>query len=170
MDLVKLSRRALALLLALLALWLLWVNGSGSADATTQRLFTPPGSEGAASAGNELGLWERLIVRQSPYLKAGQVLMGSGTAAAENTPYPEKDENTDGELYGRPRTAVTPLGIVPTLMRNPRPPPFPKHNMSSPRPYCRPPTVLTPAWAGCSSTTAPVRRWTWRRWHRRRSP
>lgn len=98
MDLVKLSRRALALLLALLALWLLWVNGSGSADATTQRLFTPPGSEGAASAGNELGLWERLIVRQSPYLKAGQVLMGSGTAAAENTPYPEKDENTDGEL------------------------------------------------------------------------
>ena len=98
MDLVKLSRRALALLLALLALWLLWVNGSGSADATTQRLFTPPGSEGAASAGNELGLWERLIVRQSPYLKAGQVLMGSGTAAAENTPDPEKDENTDGEL------------------------------------------------------------------------
>ncbi len=98
MDLVKLSRRALALLLALLALWLLWVNGSGSADATTQRLFTPPGSEGAASAGNELGLWERLIVRQSPYLKAGHVLMGSGTAAAENTPDPEKDENTDGEL------------------------------------------------------------------------
>lgn len=98
MDLVKLSHRALALLLALLALWLLWVNGSGSADATTQRLFTPPGSEGAASAGNELGLWERLIVRQSPYLKAGQVLMGSGTAAAENTPDPEKDENTDGEL------------------------------------------------------------------------
>ncbi len=98
MDLVKLSRRALALLLALLALWLLWVNGSGSADATTQRLFTPPGSEGAASAGNELGLWERLIVRQSPYLKAGQVLMGSGTAPAENTPDPEKDENTDGEL------------------------------------------------------------------------
>lgn len=170
MDLVKLSRRALALLLALLALWLLWVNGSGSADATTQRLFTPPGSEGAASAGNELGLWERLIVRQSPYLKAGQVLMGSGTAAAENTPYPEKDENTDGELLWTSTDSGNATGDSSNADEEPRPPPFPKHNMSSPRPYCRPPTVLTPAWAGCSSTTAPVRRWTWRRWHRRRSP
>lgn len=98
MDLVKLSRRALALFLAVLALWLLFANGGGSADATARQLFTPPGSEKEVSSDNTLGLWERLIVRQSPYLKAGQVLMSTQTAEKEEKTTQEAEHETDGEL------------------------------------------------------------------------
>lgn len=101
MDLVKLSRRALALFLAALALWLLCVNGSGSADATAQRLFTPPGGEEIA-ADDSLGMWERLIIRQSPYLKAGQVLMGSEAVTEGDVSNTEGEGPKTGELLWTP--------------------------------------------------------------------
>ena len=98
MNLAKLSRRALALFLVVLALWLLFANGSGSADATARQLFTPPENEKEALSDNTLGLWERLIVRQSPYLKAGQVLMSTQTTEKEGKTTPEAEHETDGEL------------------------------------------------------------------------
>lgn len=121
MDLVKLSRRALALFLAALALWLLCVNGSGSADATAQRLFTPPGSEASASGGNELGLWEQLIVRQSPYLKAGQVLMGNKLPVKQDTPDTEESREPDGELLWAPTDSGDPAQAVTGADEEPLP-------------------------------------------------
>lgn len=91
MKWVKLLRRALALFLATMAIWLLFITGD--AHATAQRLFLPPGNAPAADGG--LGVWERLIARQSPYLQAGQVLVGQGGGkAAEPLPEPADPEET----------------------------------------------------------------------------
>lgn len=96
MDLVKLSRRAAALFLAVLALWLLCVNGS--ANASSQRTFAPPERKKAASPGGGLGVWERLIVRQSPYLKVGQVLVGNSPAENDDHVDVPKEDSADGKL------------------------------------------------------------------------
>lgn len=96
MDLVKLSRRATALFLAVLALWLLCVNGS--ANASNQRTFAPPDRKKATSPGGGLGVWERLIVRQSPYLKVGQVLVGDSLAENDDHVDVPKEDSADGKL------------------------------------------------------------------------
>ena len=88
MNWAKLLRRLLALCLATAAAWLLCVTGG--ADATTQRVFSPP-KEAADTDDGSLGVWEQLIVRQSPYLKAGQVL--TGTAADTDSVSDEQGEN-----------------------------------------------------------------------------
>ena len=96
MKWVKLLRRALALVLATAAVWLLCVTGG--AAATAQRIFAPPGGEDAIVSESGLGLWERLIVGQSPYLKAGQVVYGSGTAVPAEEEPPEDTQSEPGEL------------------------------------------------------------------------
>ncbi len=94
MKWVKLLRRALALFLAAVAVWLLCVPGD--AGATTQRVFTPNGSAKAADGG--LGVWERLIVCQSPYLKAGQVLVGTQREDSVSAADPKNETKELGEL------------------------------------------------------------------------
>lgn len=94
MKWVKLLRRALALFLAAVAVWLLCVPGD--ADATAQSIFTPNGSVKAADGG--LGVWERLIVCQSPYLKAGQVLVGTQPEDTLSADDPKNETKELGEL------------------------------------------------------------------------
>lgn len=94
MNWAKLLRRVLALCLATAAAWLLCVTGD--ADATTQSVFSPPEGKTAADNGG-LGVWEKLIVRQSPYLKAGQVLTGMA-AAADDASAETGDDGEAGEL------------------------------------------------------------------------
>lgn len=94
MKWVKLLRRALALFLAAVAVWLLCVPGD--ADATAQSIFTPNG--GAKTADGGLGVWERLIVCQSPYLKAGQVLVGTQPEDAVSADDPKNETKELGEL------------------------------------------------------------------------
>lgn len=96
MKWAKLLRRVLALCLATAAAWLLCVTGD--ADATTQRVFSPPSDETAAAASGSLGMWERLIVCQSPYLKAGQVLTGTGEAKSGGSGEPGENGGETGEL------------------------------------------------------------------------
>lgn len=99
MNWVKLLRRALALFLATMAVWLLCVTGGTNATAT--RLFTPPGEGNDITYNSQLSIWEELIVRQSPYLKAGQVVVGTKKANTDISTA-EADQNekkgTLGEL------------------------------------------------------------------------
>lgn len=97
MKWAKLLRRALALFLATMAVWLLCVTGD--AAATAQRLFAPPDGQKTAASGDGLGVWERLIVRQSPYLKVGQVVVGSEAGQNTQTEESPKEESDEfGEL------------------------------------------------------------------------
>lgn len=96
MKRVKLLRRVFALLLMALSVWLLCTTEE--TNATASRLFTPPDEEKAAANGGGLNLWERLIVCQSPYLKAGQVVTGSRKDASQDEPTPSTDGETPGEL------------------------------------------------------------------------
>lgn len=94
MKWAKLLRRALALFLATITLWLLCVTGGTNATAT--KVFAPTAEEMRVQGG--LGIWERMIVGQSPYLRSGEVLIGSGAAqdAAPSAPAEVQDE--PGEL------------------------------------------------------------------------
>lgn len=96
MKWVKLLRRALALVLAMVAVWLLWVTGG--AAATAQRVFLPPEGEKIAASSGGLGVWERLIVGQSPYLKAGQVVFGSASDNRDTEETPGDAQGEHGEL------------------------------------------------------------------------
>lgn len=94
MNWAKLLRRVLALCLATAAAWLLCITGD--ADATAQQVFTPPG--GKDITADRLGVWERLILCQSPYLKAGQVLTGSGTKEDNGQEDRSEERGEAGEL------------------------------------------------------------------------
>ncbi len=69
MKWAKLSRRGTALFLSAAAVWCL-VGASGTGQAAGQA----PVSEGARTVSGTSGLWERLLVGQSPYLQHGKVL------------------------------------------------------------------------------------------------
>ena len=88
MNWVKLFRRVGALFLATMAVWLLCVTDSIGIAA---KLFVPPREEAADSSDGQLGVWERLIVRQSPYLKIGQVITGEVDSAADAEATPQTD-------------------------------------------------------------------------------
>lgn len=96
MNWVKLLRRALALGLAILSVWLLWVTDDTNAAAS--KLFTPPPGDNGG-----LGVWEQLIVRQSPYLKAGQVLVGPSSEPQDADNAPSNPAEEPGELLWVPQ-------------------------------------------------------------------
>lgn len=96
MKWAKLLRRAAALFLATMAVWLLCVTGGVNAAAT--RHLSPPAAKTAAAEGG-LGIWEQLIVGQSPYLRAGQVLVGEQAGPTDTGETPQEDGKTQlGEL------------------------------------------------------------------------
>lgn len=105
MKWVKLLRRALALVLAMVAVWLLWVTGG--AAATAQRVFLPPEGEKTASSSGGLGVWERLIVGQSPYLKVGQVVFGTAADSGDGEEAPGDAQGEPGELLWLDQTEPT---------------------------------------------------------------
>lgn len=107
MKRVKLLRRVFALLLMALSVWLLCTTEE--TNATASRLFTPPDEEKTAANGSGLSLWEQLIVCQSPYLKAGQVVTGPRKDASQDEPAPKTDGETPGELlWVAPETSQDP--------------------------------------------------------------
>ncbi len=90
MKWAKLSRRGTALFLSAAAVWcLVGASGTGQAAGRTPR------SDAVQTPSGTSGLWERLLVGQSPYLQHGKVLTFTEKAAqtepnqtAETVPSP----------------------------------------------------------------------------------
>ncbi len=80
MKWAKLSRRAAALLLAGLSLW--WLLGSGQAGLAAPALAL--GDADTQLPAGAVGLWERLALGQSPYLRQGRILASARQPEAES--------------------------------------------------------------------------------------
>lgn len=87
MKWAKLSRRAAALLLAGLSLW--WLLGSGQTGLAAPALAL--GDADTQPPAGAVGLWERLALGQSPYLRQGRILTSTRQPEAESAP-PEAAE------------------------------------------------------------------------------
>lgn len=86
MKWAKLLRRGAALFFAIMALWWLVCSEEPVARALTLGLpENPPRLEG------ELGVWERLALGQSPYLRQGRVLR---SPLSDNSDVPTEDQET----------------------------------------------------------------------------
>lgn len=68
----KLLRRIGALVLAVLSIW--WLLTGGGVGAAAEQLFPPSPSPRLERLEGELGVWERLVLSQSPYLAQPRVL------------------------------------------------------------------------------------------------
>lgn len=80
MKWAKLSRRAAALLLAGLSLW--WLLGSGQAGLAAPALAL--GDADTQLPAGAVGLWERLALGQSPYLRQGRILASTRQPETES--------------------------------------------------------------------------------------
>lgn len=92
MKWAKLLRRSAAFFLATVAVWALAVTSHAGATAQSLLTFTIPVTK---AKGNDLTgstPWERLLLRQSPFLSAGQVLTGPA-ASSEPSALPESPES-----------------------------------------------------------------------------
>lgn len=89
MKWAKLLRRSAAFFLATLAVWALAVTSHAGAAAQTLLAFPIPTA--AKDAAQETTLWERMLLRQSPYLSTGQVLSGPVASAEPSTLPAEPD-------------------------------------------------------------------------------
>lgn len=91
MKWVKLLRRGTALFLATIAVW--WLVGTSGAGAVAERILAAGVSAAPKENAYGLGLWDALIVGQSPYLRRGLVL----TDPAPSTP--SMDDNALSEQF-----------------------------------------------------------------------
>ncbi len=119
MKWAKLLRRSAAFFLATLAVWALAVTcHAGAATQSLLALTTPTPREEEPSHPN---LWERMLLRQSPYLSAGQVLTGPAASAEPSTLPAEPEPAETPASTAEPSSLMeeeTPLPSAPPEAQN----------------------------------------------------